>query len=327
MEKYPFTSTLFNSIPRGIALADPESRLWVEVNDHLCEMLGYTRDEMLKMTWTELTYPEDLPSNLEHFNRLLAGEIDGYELEKRYVRKNGTVFWAHLTVKYLPGPDGSPATIMGAFQDITKRKSTEDTLGKSEERYRLLFEHSNDAIFIFEKDIITEVNQKACVLTGYDKNELIGMHILDLFTAEEKSKLEKNKRTSPNPKILLVDSQMKRRDGRIIDVNISASFVDPKGETRQAVVRDITESKRIEESLRKSEERYRLLFEHSNDAILIFDEQGIRAINQRACMRTGYNKEQLIGKHILDLHPKEERERLEQIRRKTPDIRTFATES
>ena len=90
----------------GLAITSLEQG-WIEVNDALCQTLGYTRDELTRMTWTELTHPEDLAPDLAQFNRMLAGEISSYAMDKRFIHKDGHVVDTRLAVSHVRKPDGS----------------------------------------------------------------------------------------------------------------------------------------------------------------------------------------------------------------------------
>ncbi|MEN6321756.1 MAG: PAS domain S-box protein [Syntrophaceae bacterium] len=108
----------------GMAITSPEKG-WLQVNDKLCEMLGYSRSELTRMTWEELTYPDDLAENVAQFDRLLAGEINEYSIEKRFIRKDGTVIFTDLSVGCVRHDNGSVHYILALLEDITKRKWAE----------------------------------------------------------------------------------------------------------------------------------------------------------------------------------------------------------
>jgi PAS domain S-box-containing protein len=106
---------VISSIEKGI----------IAVNDQFCQMLGYSREELEKMTWTQLTHPDDVAADVAQFNRVLAGEIDSYTLDKRYLRKNGLEIFVTLSVRCSRHPDGSPNHFVGLVMDITDRKRAE----------------------------------------------------------------------------------------------------------------------------------------------------------------------------------------------------------
>ena len=111
----------------GMAITSPEKR-WVEVNDALCQMFGYSREELLEQTWTELTHPEDLDKNLDLFEQVVAGKIGSYTLEKRFLRKDGSIFYAELSASTQRKDDGSVEALITIIKDITERKATEEAL-------------------------------------------------------------------------------------------------------------------------------------------------------------------------------------------------------
>jgi PAS domain S-box-containing protein len=115
----------------GIAITSVEKG-WLRVNQRLCSMLGYTEEEFYGMTWLEMTYPDDVAGDMAQFGRMLAGEIESYELDKRFVHKNGTIIWAHLAVSCFREPDRRVRFFIGSIQDITQRRQLEEQLRQSQ---------------------------------------------------------------------------------------------------------------------------------------------------------------------------------------------------
>jgi PAS domain S-box-containing protein len=114
----------------GMAITSPEKGV-LEVNDEICRILGYTREELLQKTWAEMTHPDDLAADVAQFNRVLAGEIDSYTLDKRWVRKDGQVIDATISVKCLRRGDGSVDYFVALLQDVTERKRAEEALRRA----------------------------------------------------------------------------------------------------------------------------------------------------------------------------------------------------
>jgi PAS domain S-box-containing protein len=108
----------------GMATTSPDKAI-LEVNDELCRILGYERDELLRKTWAELTHPDDLAADAAQFHRVLAGEFDGYTLDKRWIRQNGQVIDTIMAARCQRHPDGSVDYFVGLVQDITERKRAE----------------------------------------------------------------------------------------------------------------------------------------------------------------------------------------------------------
>ena len=111
----------------GLAITSLEKG-WIEVNDALCATLGYTREELTRMTWTELTYPEDLAPDQAQFNRMLAGEINSYAMDKRFIHKDGHLVDTRLAVSHVRKPDGSLDYVVAMVEDISERKQAEKDL-------------------------------------------------------------------------------------------------------------------------------------------------------------------------------------------------------
>jgi PAS domain S-box-containing protein len=90
----------------GIAITSPDKK-WVQVNDRICSIMGYSRDEIVRLTWSEMTHPDDIAADLEQFNRVLSGQINQYNMDKRFIRKDGTAVWTNLCVGCVRKSDGS----------------------------------------------------------------------------------------------------------------------------------------------------------------------------------------------------------------------------
>ncbi len=115
----------------GMAITSPAKR-FLEVNDELCRILGYKREELLQTSWAELTHPDDLADDVKQFNRMIAGEIDGYTLDKRWIRKDCRIIHSIVSAKSVRGADRSVDSVVKLVQDITKRKCAEEKLQRNE---------------------------------------------------------------------------------------------------------------------------------------------------------------------------------------------------
>ncbi|MDQ5906778.1 MAG: hypothetical protein QG590_1260, partial [Pseudomonadota bacterium] len=156
----------------GLAITSLE-RGWVEVNDALCTTLGYTRDELTHKTWTELTHPEDLAPDLAQFNRMLAGEINSYALDKRFIHKDGHLVYTRLAVSHVRKPDGSLDYVVAMVEDITERKRSELALENSEKQLRFVLQGSE--LGFWDWDIATGKvyrNEQWAAMLGYSHSEI-----------------------------------------------------------------------------------------------------------------------------------------------------------
>jgi PAS domain S-box-containing protein len=129
----------FDQAAVGIANVSVDGS-WTRVNQRLCDILGYTREELLGLTFADITHPDDVGDNVEHLNAIVAGEEDTYETEKRYFRKDGSVVWVDLNVGAIRREDGSLDHQVTVLEDITASKQAEESLRESEARLRVLAE-------------------------------------------------------------------------------------------------------------------------------------------------------------------------------------------
>ncbi len=114
----------FNMGTVGMAVTTLEKE-WVEVNDRLCQIFGYPKDELIKLTWVDLTHPDDLAANLQLFDQMIAGEIDSYQMDKRYIRKDKSVVYTTLSSSCHRNSDGTIHHLLTSIIDITERKRNE----------------------------------------------------------------------------------------------------------------------------------------------------------------------------------------------------------
>jgi PAS domain S-box-containing protein len=126
----------------GMAATSPEGR-WLEVNQRICEILRYPREELLSKTWPELTHPEDLPKDAAQFTLLLKGEIDHYTLDKRFIRKDGSVVYTTINICAIRTELGTLDHIFGLMEDVTARHEAEEALQQEQRTLRHLLQSSD----------------------------------------------------------------------------------------------------------------------------------------------------------------------------------------
>ena len=133
------STSSFRDAAIGMALVGTDGR-WLQVNRSLCEMLGYSEEDLLEKTFQGITHPEDLDADLDHVRRMLTGEIETYQMQKRYLHADGRVVWLLLSASMVHDEEGEPLYFVAQIQDITQRKKAEQRLAEAEERYRTLVE-------------------------------------------------------------------------------------------------------------------------------------------------------------------------------------------
>jgi PAS domain S-box-containing protein len=141
----------FANAPIGMALVAADERT-LQVNRAICDMLGFSEEELLATTLRALTHPDDVVANHELVERALAGEIDSYQMEKRYVRKDGGIIWAHLSVSLVRNDNGAPIHFISQMQDITERKAAAAELAETHQRTRDVLERITDGFCAFDRE-------------------------------------------------------------------------------------------------------------------------------------------------------------------------------
>ena len=169
----------------GFAITSPEKG-WMEINGALEEMLGYSREELKNLSWADLTHPDDIAPDVEQFNRILAGEIDKYVIEKRFLRKNGEVAWTIMSAGCVRKPDGTADYFVASIQDITRRKIAEEAVKHERRLLRTLIDNLPDAIYVKDaegrKVLANEADWK--LIGSASEEEIIGKTDREIYGNE-----------------------------------------------------------------------------------------------------------------------------------------------
>ncbi len=168
----------------GMALVDLEGH-WLEVNDALCRMVGYAREELLTLRFQDITHPDDLAEDLALVASLLRGEIDNYFLEKRYIRKDRTLVWIRLSVTLAREASGEPRHFVSVIENIDHQKRAEQALAASEARFRTAFDHMPDVVVIYDRQLrIQYINPATVKTTGMPPEAFLGKREDEIFPKE-----------------------------------------------------------------------------------------------------------------------------------------------
>ncbi|MCW3093048.1 MAG: Phytochrome-like protein cph1 [Ferruginibacter sp.] len=175
-QKQLYYKGAFDHAAIGMALIGPDGS-WKEVNDSVCEIVGYSREELLKITFQQITHPEDLLQDLGFLSELIDGKRQSYEMEKRYFHKDGEIIWVLLVVSMVKDTDGKLLYFISQIEDITRYKKEEQQL----KLFESVITNTNDSVMIIEVAIAGEqdptivyVNDAFTKMTGYSKAEAIG---------------------------------------------------------------------------------------------------------------------------------------------------------
>ena len=163
----------FEQAAMGIAESDMKTGRITRVNSHFCNLIGYTPEELYEMTVAELTYPDDAPKSMELIMELFQGEREDFSVEKRYRRKDGSIFWSLTTVTIVELPGDRSQYCLGMIWDISDRKAAEENLIASEQRFRRAIEDAPFPIMIHAEDgEVLQINATWTEMTGYGHAEI-----------------------------------------------------------------------------------------------------------------------------------------------------------
>lgn len=236
-----------------------------KVPQRFCDFLGYNEEELVGRKFLEFTYTEDQKEEQEKLRQIVQGDEVAYVMVKRFLCKDGKMVWAYVNVLRIDGEDGSPLYLIAYIKDITKNKKIEQELAESREQYRLLVEHSPDAIVVHDECAILFANQAAARLAGVvESRELIGKDIMDFVYSDHKQEVAEKVRLLLREKIniSLREEKIITMDHKVIDVElVGIPFVYMEKPAVQVIIRDITDRKNAAMLQKNVEKSSRLLQE------------------------------------------------------------------
>ena len=171
--------SIFEQSAVGICYSDLNGR-FLSINDHLCQLLGYSKEELLSLDWISITHPEDIQKDMDYVNQLLNHELSSYSIEKRYIQKNGRMIWINLTVSILYDSKKQASSFIGIIKDISEQKYFEIELARNEEKYRTLYEMMGQGVVYQDQEgKIISANPAAMQILGLTENEIMGRTSID----------------------------------------------------------------------------------------------------------------------------------------------------
>lgn len=293
----------------GIALVALDGR-WLKVNRALCQIVGYSSEELLAKTFQEITHPNDLEKDLEYVRQMLTGQIPTYQMEKRYIHKEGHIVWVLLSVSLVEGQLGPERYFISQLQDITKRKLAEEALQASEEKFRNLAETASDAIISADsRGVITYFNRAAERTFGCVSDEVVGKPLKLLmperYREAHQQGLNRFLRTGEAHVIgKTVELAGIRKDGAEFPIELSlSSWRTHEGIFFTAILTDITERKR-------AEKMFKGLLESAPDAMVIANQAGeIVLVNSQTEKLFDYRRDEMLGQQVELLMPERHRDK------------------
>jgi PAS domain S-box-containing protein len=262
----------FDNSVIGIAISSP-TKNFLEVNDYMCHLHGYTREELARITWVELTHPDDRANDLGWFERMARGEIDNYELDKRFIHKDGYIWNARLVVGAVRRPDRSLDYVIALAQDITAERRAQASLRTQAEFYRQLIDSNPNLIFACDyAGRFTLANKAFAEIWGLPVDAIIGKRNRDFVTDPELL----NRYDSDNATVIRTAGPLVVPQERITDARtgqerwfqaLKTPLLSPDGQTPYilCVASEITERKQAENEANVLQRQ--LLQSHKMEAI------------------------------------------------------------
>ncbi len=287
----------------GISITS-KAKYWLKVNPYLCEMFGYSESELKALTWAELTYPDDLNKDLLLYDKMLKGELDEYEIDKRFVAKDGSIVYTHVTVVCRRNTENNGFLVIAGFLDITQHKLAESALLQSKEQLDLVLDSSELGVWDWDVALHTMNTNR---------------YSADILCCSTKALNDHPKMwldaIQPHDKFKFLRSICDIRLGHTVNQRIEYQLTNLQGETRWILqtgkvvavndkgqplrvcgtVSDITDIKQFEESLSVAASVY----QNSSEAMSVFTSQGIIIDSNPAfSMITGFNRDEIQGQHL-----------------------------
>ncbi len=285
------------------------------ISPSVYQLRGYTAEEAMQIPIEKTVTPDSFKriskTLMEQIELLKSGKRDphaSHTVELEEYRKDGSTIWVEMKLNGIYDNDGNLTSLLGVTRDITVRRRVNEIIQAKEQELRSIFESMSDCLVITDEQLrIVNVNDGASQMTGFTKEELLGRNAIEILDKNELDRAIKSLTNRMQKKITLEreDFKIRIKDGSLRYVNINISNLnDTSGKLIGfvGVIRDITERKKIEETIRTSEAKLKSIFDAMRDAIAIVD-MNIKFVqwNQAALDITGFTAEEMPGKSGVDL--------------------------
>ena len=253
---------VFDNAAVGIAMMTLDRRI-VQINPTVTRITGYSPEEMYSVNPTDLVDAEDRLIDRELFLELVAGQREQYLIEKRYRRRDGSLFWGRINFALVRDEQGQPHYIVGMIEDITEERAARQTLAESEARFRAMFENSAVGMGMMSLDrLVIAANPAICAMLGYERDELIGQSPALITHPDDFASSTEQFRQLLSGEIshYIVERRYVRKGGEVFWAQVSMSLVrGPDGKPLYLVglISDIDAQKRAAERLASQEAEHR----------------------------------------------------------------------
>ncbi len=324
---------MYENTPTGVVIISLDNKI-LSANKAYCEMLGFTEFELINKSLKDITHPETFVQNSDLQKKLGQELIPSYQLEKKFIQKDGNIVYGLLNATLIKNSAGKPVHFLGSVQNITQRKKAELELRTQNNEYALLnkeYKIINEELIIAKakaeeneklfKDILNTVPDPLSVtdmktekyiyinkgfekITGYTEKEIIGKTVAEINIWKNYTERELFvKQLKKNGFIQNFESEFKMKSGSIVSGLISANVIYIQGVQNLLVItRDISKIKKTQKKLIISENKFRTIVHYSHAGICLINENAeLTYVNKQFCQITGYNEDELINKSFVFL--------------------------
>ena len=250
--------TYFNSTPTAITLYDLEGK-YLMVNPAFCDLVGYPKEELLKKGVEDFTHPDDLNAYRERIRTMLSGIKVAYMIEKRILKKDGSVIWVEGNTNLVRDEAGKPLFFLSNMNNITERKQAEEKLRESEERFRRYFEDATIGISLTETTgKLTTINRALCDMLGYSFEELSSKGFAEITHPDDLDESKECVRCllAGEKSTYRMDKRYLKKDGSVLWADVSTMLLrDSAGQPLHFItnVIDITDRRLFQKTLEEKE--------------------------------------------------------------------------
>jgi diguanylate cyclase (GGDEF)-like protein/PAS domain S-box-containing protein len=299
---------LFEHAPVPQAITRPRLP-GVFANPAFAEQFGYDRDALLGVSFGELVHPDDRSQQHRDHEQMARGEIAGVDTARRYVRRDGSVFFGHVRVNVATSADGTPEFFVGTILDVTAAVEANAEMAAREERLRILFDNSPDIVAVLCPDGRWDTNDQGPRLLGYPLGHDFPEGILGLIHPDDRSladaalaEVAAGTRAPTEPVTLrLAAADGSYRHFECAGRNLTA---DPLVGGVLVTARDVSERVRADAARRSAEVRFQRTFEHAPMIVSLVAGDVIVDINEAGCAVLGRRHDDMVGTSAMDtVHP------------------------